>query len=163
MEEQPTEGIRFTDRRGQSKGPAPEQLAPPVQDREELVAELRAQAEAAAAEDAAQPTGGYKCATFAILTLDRQGNMRLWSDMNEIVTELMSNGVEPDRSATSNDIINMNAQLSLVIQGNEFSARVVNALAQQAVAAAKARGVAVPGLAPNGVDPRIQQAAQQRH
>lgn len=152
------EQVRITDKRGQNKSTPPPTEVPkePVLTPEELAARMAEQGLAAEQEDAQQP--GFQCATFVILTLDRLGNMRLWRSAAEI-TALQSGGFGIDRDATGNDIINMTAQLELVVKGNEYASRVVQGLAAQAQMAAQQRGMPMPVNGLGGVDPRVHRAA----
>lgn len=154
------ESVRITDKRKQGK-PAPQVENAPAGESamspEELREQMAAQGMAAEQEQAGQPA--FECATFVILTLDRMGNMRVWNQMAEI-SAMQSQGIGVDRDATNNDLINMHAQLGLVVTGNEISSRVIQALAIQAQMAAQQRGAPVPVNGMGGVDPRIQRAAR---
>lgn len=146
-------GVRVVDKRGaareRTQQSVPVPLPEPASDDEKAAFEQQMAEQAAAADGEGKAEPALRCAAFVIISIDHNGTMHLHHDMAEIVN-IINNGIQPERPANSADLMNMANQLQVMVQGNEISARVLEALnthAQAAMARAAGMRPAAPPVA----------------
>lgn len=152
LEAEDREPVRVVDKRGAARENTQQSVPLPElgtdEGRAEVERQMAEQAAAAEGEQKAEPA--LRCAAFIIVSIDHNGSMHLHHDMAEIVN-IINGGISPERPANSADLMNMANQLQVMVQGNEVSARVLEALNTQAQAQmARAAGMRPAGPVATG-------------